>query len=156
MIIRIKKDKHRCNKIIPIIKLNTVEGYVLFDGDFEYNILKQEDTNKLVGLSDSYFHHINSIRIGWRWSVKENKIEIMSILYRKSKRYIEHFCFIDEEDLYFKFKIVVTKNTYELSFGDCDKTIIRQNNWFLPRYVLFPYFGGSTTAPKDFIFNMEF
>lgn len=156
MIITIKKDKHRCDKIIPIIKINTVEGYVLFSCNFEYNILKQEDTNKLVGLSDSYFHHINSIRIGWRWSLKENKIEIMSILYRDSKRYIEHFCFIDDVEMYFKFKILVTKNTYELEFGEFNKTIIRENNWFLPRYVLFPYFGGTTLAPKDFIFNMEF
>jgi hypothetical protein len=27
MIITIKKDKHRCDKLIPSIRLNTIEGY---------------------------------------------------------------------------------------------------------------------------------
>jgi hypothetical protein len=153
MIITIKKDKHRC-ELIPSIRLNTIEGYVLFSSNFEYKIDKQGDTNKLIGLSDSYFHHINSIRIGWRWSLKENKIEVMYILYRNSKRYIEHICFIDDIDS-FKFKIVVKKNTYELTC-EHDITIIRKSNWWLPRYVLFPYFGGTKAAPKDFNFNIEF
>jgi hypothetical protein len=35
MIITIKKDKHRCDKLIPSIRLNTIEGYVLFSSNFD-------------------------------------------------------------------------------------------------------------------------
>jgi hypothetical protein len=66
----ITQEKHRCDKLIPSIRLNTIEGYVPFSSNFEYKIDKQGDTNKLIGLSDSYFHHINSIRIGWRVVIK--------------------------------------------------------------------------------------
>ncbi len=157
MLIRINKDDHYSNRILPKIKLNTISGTVKFIGDFSYiiNSNDQLDTNKLIGLSDSYHHHIHSARLGWRWNSKVGKIEILYTIYRSYKRYIESICFV-ESDVEYKFEVAVDENKYLFWFNDIYLEVYRTSNWILPRYVLFPFFGGDVTAPKDFEFEMKF
>lgn len=157
MTISINSGKHYSNVIFPKLVFNEIRGYVNFDGDFSYSLPKekQKDTNKLIGISDSYHHHVNSIRLGWRWNEKESKLEIMTILYSNRERHIEHLCYIDDKDKYYYFSIKIHKGLYWIHFGETAKCITRNNKWFLPRYVLFPYFGGTERAPKNFNFRLE-
>lgn len=151
----IKKGRHYCNLSLPIFRISSVSGRVKFIGSFEYYIDKQKDTNKLIGISDSYHHHKNSIRIGWRWSKIMNKIEIMTIVYNDSKRSIEHLCFIEDQSLEYSFEVKVLKDYYVVNFNDQSVFIDRVSNWFLPRIVLKPYFGGTTKSPKDFRMDID-
>jgi hypothetical protein len=76
-------------------------------------------------------------------------------VYRKSNRFIESICYI-EPDKEYKFEVAVDKNKYLLWFDDTYIEVYRASNWILPRYVLFPFFGGDETAPKDFEFEFKF
>lgn len=156
MVINIKKDNHYCDKIIPIFRNKTISGKVIFQGEFKYDIDKrnQGDTNKLIGLSDSYNHHRDSIRFGWTWNTKVEKLELKYTLYRNSKRYIEHICFI-ESDKEYDFEISVAKGKYLLWFGGKYLEVYRSSKWFLPRKALMPFFGGDVPAPKKFTFNFN-
>lgn len=131
-------------------------GTVEFEDDFSYSIAKQEDTNKLIGLSDSWHLHKHSIRLGWRWDITSQRIEIMTIVYKKGKRTIEHLCWAQPERKY-NFIISVEKDYYLISFNNNSKIISRTSSWklFMPRFILKPYFGGTTKAPKEFNFKFN-
>lgn len=156
MRLKIKEGKHYSNRILPAFRCKTLSGKVKLLGDFSYQISSKDqlDTNKLIGLSDSYHHHRNSIRFGWRWNNKVNKLEILYTLYRNSNRFIEHICFIETFKEY-DFEIAISDDKYLLWFGDKYLEVYRNSNWFLPRYVLFPFFGGDEVAPKEFEFEFE-
>jgi hypothetical protein len=148
---QIKKGKHK-SKCFPSLTFKSkVSGLICFKGDFSYTLApdKQSDTNKLFGLSDGLHHHINSIRLGWRWRNDLNCIEIMVIKYQNRKRTIEHLTYA-YEDIYYNFNINIYKGFYEVEFNGIKKSFIRDTNYNFVRYKLFPYFGGSTTAPKNF------
>lgn len=150
----IKKGKHYSDVIMPKFRVNQISGIVKFIGDFEYHIDKQKDTNKLIGLSDSYYHHVDSIRIGWRWSEVANKLEIMTILYRDSKRSIEHLCYVEDMNKEYDFEIKILSDYYLVIFNKTCVFIDRTSNWCFPRFVLKPYFGGTTKSPKNFKFDI--
>lgn len=152
---KINKGWHYSNAFLPIFRINKVCGTIKFLGDFEYYIDKQKDTNKLIGLSDSYHHHKNSIRLGWRWSKLMSKIEIMTILYSDSKRTIQHFCFIEDQAKEYEFEIKILKDYYVVIFNKQNVFIERTSSWCLPSVVLKPYFGGTTKAPKEFKFDID-
>lgn len=128
-------------------------GTVKFLGDFSYTISKQKDTNKLIGLSDNWNHHKDSIRIGWRFDMSSQRIEIMSIVYSGGKRSIEHLAWTQPEREY-SFIVSVEKDYYLISFGSESKIVPRSSKWrlWMPRFILKPYFGGTTKAQKDFNF----
>lgn len=153
MEIEIKKGNHYCNKWFPSFTFKSkISGSFKFIGNFYYDIEKQEDTNKLVGLSDSLFgHHRDSIRIGWRY-FKDN-IELMAVIYRKGKRTIVKLSETTTEKT----------NTYLIDANrDSYVVIVNGQYWFFDRtshynflrYKLKPYFGGTTKAPKNFKFEI--
>ena len=147
---KIKVNTHQPFRFPEIYCKGKLEGFVTFIGDFSYKIDKQKDTNKLVGLSDNYHHHKDSVRIGWRWN---EGLEIMAIIYSGGKRVIEHLAWA-KENIEYKYKIVITENNYHLKFNDTYKNYLRLSKWSLPRVVLNPYFGGTTKAPKTFRFRL--
>lgn len=157
MKLKIKEGNHCSNKILPMFRYKTLSGSVKLKGDFSYEIVRynQLDTNKLIGLSDSIHHHNDSIRFGWRWNDKVEKLELMYTLYRDGNRYIEPICYIETEKEY-DFEIAVDYDKYLLWFDDKYIEVYRNSNWILPRYVLFPFFGGDEIAPKDFEFEFKF
>ena len=152
---KIKKGNHYPNLTFPRICFSKVlEGTFILEGDFSYEILKQYDTNKLIGLSDGFHHHLNSIRLGFRWSTKEAKTQLMTIRYENGKRTIEPFDFILSDTLYY-FRIEIRRNHYIVSLNNKTIALPRQSNWFFPRIVLKPFFGGTTSAPKNFNFKIN-
>jgi len=155
MQIKISQGKHRSDRWLPMLKTGNISGSVLFNSDMFYQIDKQKDTNKLIGISDSYYHHINSIRLGWRWNEMHGSLEIMTIVYRNSTRDIQHLCFVDNCDMSKKFSIHIQKKQYIIMFDGVFKIIPRTSKWRLPNYVLFPYFGGTTKSPTEFSFKFD-
>jgi hypothetical protein len=145
---RIKEGCHRSKWFPKITSGDLLIGSFSFIGDPSYDIgAKQKDTNKLIGLSDNYHHHKDSIRIGWR--CLNSRIEIMAICYSNSKRTIEHITYVDPNEI-IKFIVSIEKDKYVIMVGDVLYTHKRTSKWRFLRYYLFPFFGGNTKAPKDF------
>ena len=85
-----------------------------------------EQINKVVGFG-SLNHHKNSIRIGWRYNVFNDNIDLFTYEYNKGKRTI----------IYMKSVKIGTP---------CDVSISSSKVYWFGKY-LFPYFGGKAPAP---------
>jgi hypothetical protein len=156
----IKKGHHYSDNLFPHFTFKKgIYGSFKFTSDASYNIDKQEDTNKLIGLSDSYYHHDSSFRLGWRWDYKENKLQLMYIHYNKGVATRKPLMYINLDTEYI-FKIQIKKDKYLLHVlgpeGNINEEFQRDSKWWFLRYVLYPYFGGTTKAPKDFNIEIEY
>ena len=138
-----------------IILRDRIEGTITFVGDFSYSNY-DGDTHKIIGFSDNWHHHQDSIRLGWRFNPYVNKVQIMTIAYKIGERHIRHLCYIDlEENKTFDFIVSKTKTCYFVMFGNETVLIGKSSNWFGPRYMLFPYFGGQATSEKEITFIID-
>ena len=150
----IKKGCHISNFFPKLTFSSKIKGFVTFEGDFSYEIEKQKDTNKLIGLSDSWSHHKDSIRIGWRWNKKNECVELMSILYSGGNREIKPLLLLSKEkDATISYEIEILPKNYKITINGGEYLIDRKSTWNFLRVKLQPYFGGTTVAPKDFSFN---
>ena len=150
----IKKGCHISNFFPNLTFSSKINGFVTFEGDFSYEIEKQKDTNKLIGLSDSWSHHKDSIRIGWRWDKKRECIELMSILYSGGNREIKPLLLLSKDkDATISYEIEILPKKYKITINGGDYLIDRKSTWKFLRVKLQPYFGGTTVAPKDFSFK---
>lgn len=140
----------RKTELIREIKFNSSVKYNLYSVD-------QWDINKLFGISYGYHHH-NSVRFGWRWNLKENKLEILAYIYINKKRIQDSLAFIDLHQDY-QFKIIKQEHQYLLSIIDPEtsQTIVHKT---YPAgkgcplgYLLHPYFGGNCSAPHKITFD---
>jgi hypothetical protein len=154
----IEQGKHYCKQWwrLRFTTKKVLIGKATFLGDFSYDIgaKHQKDSNKLIGLSDSWHHHISSIRIGWRWNKTLNALEVVGISYNRGKREIKRIKLIETNKEY-SFAVYIEKDKYFAVFDGEWVEFERNNRWWLPRLVLNPYFGGFTKAPKDLKFNIK-
>lgn len=155
MVFQIKKGCHR-SRLIPSITTSTkISGKFKLIGDFSYEIQKQKDTNKLFGISDNIHHHIDSVRIGWRSNNVTNLVELMCIIYKNKKRDIFHLCYV-ETNIFYDFEIEILEDFYSVKIRNRNSGFYveclypRESNWLFIRYLLYPYFGGEESSPKDF------
>lgn len=155
MVFQIKRGCHR-SRLIPSITTSTkISGKFKLIGDFSYEIQKQKDTNKLFGISDNFHHHIDSVRIGWRSNNVTNLVELMCIRYHKKTRDIFHLCYV-ETNIFYNFEIEILEDFYRIKIWNKDLDFKvecycpRESNWSFIRYLLYPYFGGKQSSPKDF------
>ena len=154
----IKQGNHISNYIPKLTFSNSIKGFVTFEGDFSYTIEKQKDTNKLIGLSDNWSHHKDSIRIGWRWNTKSECLELMSILYSGGKREINSLMLLPKKndvDVTVAYEVAILPKYYSITINGSNFLLKRTSSWCFVRVVLQPYFGGTTVAPKDFRFNFS-
>lgn len=147
MIYIIKPNSHYSSIIPKIVCNNYIKGTIAFLNDVEYEITRQGDTNKIIGLSDNFSHHKDSIRLGWRYY--KGKRQIMTIAYVKGKRSISYLCDF-EVGIKYSFYIGIFDGFYHVVFHGNFKTIDRRSNWNYTRLLLKPYFGGKQKAPKEF------
>jgi hypothetical protein len=151
---KIKKGEHSSDRIFPFLTFSNKHVFdVSFIGSFMYKIKKQKDTNKLIGFSDSWYHHRNSVRVGWRWNNVVGNVELMAIIYNNGKRTIKHLKFLPSSKRVL-IKIEITPNNYLIKINHEEFLFERTSKWGFIRYGLFPYFGGDTVAPKDFRFTI--
>ena len=74
----------------------------------------------------------------------------MTVLYYGGQRIIRHLCLIDlHTDSNYKFIISKNKTCYFVHFDKHTDILPRKSNWFGPRYLLFPYFGGQKKSEKQ-------
>lgn len=149
MIYTIKKGSHRSTWLPRFTFKNEIKFEFEFIGNQEYSIDTQEDTNKIIGLSDNWHHHKDSFRLGWRWN---NGVELMSDVYIGGKRVIESICFIETDTVYKGYLDMSGDNYNIIIHGNkltINKSYSRTSTWGTIRYFLFPYFGGKNKAPKE-------
>lgn len=154
---KIKPNRHRSIWFPEVILRDRIDGTITFVGDFSYSNTDR-DTHKIIGFSDNWHHHKDSIRLGWRWDFSLQKIEVLTIRYSNNIRYINHLCFI-ENNLEKEYNFVISKNKtcYFIVFNNRNDILPRKSNWFGPRYLLFPYYGGQAKSEKkiQFIINRK-
>lgn len=154
MVYIIRKGNRRAGWFFRLTRKNKISGTIKFLGDVSYFVDMQKDTNKIIGLSDNWNHHRDSIRLGWRYLPTTKEIEIMTILYSRGKRNIKHLCYT-EDNVDKTFEIIINKKSYIVRY-DTDIAIIRREskwNWF--RYYLWPFFGGVEASPKNIYIKLE-
>lgn len=164
MNIRIKKGNHyRSNHIITRCHFGkewSINYVVNFTKSCRYELTDNTtQVNKLVGISLLPHHHVNSIRIGWRWDTTTNQIEFLSYKYHNCVRSYKHICYVSlNEDTIINVSAKLSQNkmfwTYTVKVNnylfDSDVHIIGEKLSKIPvMYECFPYFGGIKSAPQD-------
>lgn len=159
MIFSIKKGKHKdfLKLKFPFLTLEKTKKFnICLLGDHKYKFINKSDqikTNKLVGLSDSYYHRRNSIRVGFRYY--NSKFELMAYYYNNGNHYSEVIGEI-QENVDFIVEIKIFKNKYLIIFNGVEYSFNRTSKWFLPRYYTYPYFGGELPTPKDIKIKVDY
>jgi len=157
VIFKIKKNSHFSGFKLPRLTFSRkLKASITLLGDFSYKcdlVENQKATNKIIGLSDDYFHQINSVRIGFRYL--NNKIELMLYYYNNKNHYSikigEVIC--NQE---FKIEIEIQDYKYLVKFNDDIFYAPRTSKWNFIRYVLFPYFGGKEKSKSELLFNIKY
>lgn len=152
MIYTIEKGTHRSNWIPSFTLKKRLCFTFEFVSDPSYilsNKLDQDDSNKIFGISDSWYHRRHSIRVGWRYDDKLQKAIYNVYYYRDGKHYVEDLGEIIQGKSYLCI-IDIHRDSYTVFSLDKQVTVPRTSKWWGPRYLLFPYFGGQQVAPKQF------
>lgn len=126
---------------------------VKFNSSARYSIgADQNDVNKLFGLSYG-FHHTDSDRIGWRYAIDRDCIELVIYSYSCGKRLAtKHLCYIN---LGVCCRLEIDAFDYggrrEVTYRCDGKTVREEHNcsWHFFNYTLGLYFGGNVAAPHD-------
>ena len=130
----IKKGNHYSGKRFkPFLRKKEQTVEVLFNDTCRY--YGTEQVNKLFGFG-SMFVHNSSHRIGWRFNLAVDKIELFTYKYVKKQRIIQHLKFVD----------INSKETIKLK---SDKAYYLGANYF-------PYFGGTVTATHDVVISIKY
>ncbi len=121
---------------------------------YELHNKNQDDINKLYGFTDcNSTVNENSARFGWRWLVKENKIEILAYIHKNGKIFFDNdkpihmgYAKFGEEGSY---SIYVVGDSYNFNYNGNLKNIKARgcNEQHAIRTILYPFFGGNETAP---------
>ncbi len=154
MIYTIPLGKHKSRYFPSFLFKNQLSFDWEFIDDSVFYLPKKkenwDDVNKIYGFSDSFFHHIHSLRLGYRFNTKEEIHELVFYQYNNKKRIITVIGNLED---YFRKNnystIFIKRNHYEIFINGKKYYIPRTSHWWGPRYLLFPFFGGDETAPKD-------
>lgn len=138
---------------------------VIFDSSCAYDLGDtQSSINKLMGYSIGY-HLNNSVRIGWRYSAKHKKIEVLLYEYVKGIRLqpSTHLCYLNLNKSYqitmkTSYNISGSKTRILIDGGASSKALVNRDfvNLFQIKktvisYDLGLYFGGKKRAPHKII-----
>lgn len=130
----IKKGNHYSGKRFkPFLRKKKQRVEVLFNDSCRY--YGTEQVNKLFGFGSMIVHN-NSHRIGWRFNLATDSIELFKYTYVNKKRTIEHLRFVE----------INKKEIIELK---SDKAYYLGANYF-------PYFGGTVTATHDVVISIKY
>jgi hypothetical protein len=135
-----------------------LHALVMFDGSAEYNTkdpANQSDINKLIGFSDcNSDHHDNSARFGWNWDAHAKKIKLYAYCYIDGISEHKLIRAISSDSVY-DLKIVVLPDNYMFFVDHVGLIMDRRKRCINCGYMLFPYFGGTETAPHDIKIRMK-
>ena len=137
MIFTIKQGNHTFFHLPRLTFKRKISGYFKFITD----IPETDYTNKIIGLSDNFHHHKDSVRLGFRGKVA------CAIFYTNGFRTIIPICEWKEDEKN-QFEIKIMNNYYSVKVNDNVVVHERSSNWILMRYRLSFYWGGKSPAPK--------
>ena len=163
MIFTIKKGKHYSDnfvyKFFHFFNFASNIFYkVTFNQSCKYELEGEDkyDINKLIGFSRG-LHHKESARFGWRYSSKDDCIELFAYCYVSGNRTYKKICNIElnreaileiaKNKNYYTFRVFQGISTYVFTIDSESK--------FPFGYRLWPYFGGNRKAPHDMVIELE-
>ena len=139
------------------VKYQQLSFIVKFDSSAIYKTVSpsnQTDINKLYGFSDNQAqHHVFSARFGWRWS--NNALRLFAYTYNNGAVSLVELGTVEigaENNC----SIKVTGTNYVFTFNGKEKTMPRLSTTPVAEgYKLYPYFGGSETAPHKITISIK-
>lgn len=165
-IVLIKKgNNNRSNHLLTRFKLGWrfFDIYMVrFDASAQYHLkANKTQVNKLIGVGHVH-HHINSIRVGWRWDEELCKVELVGYRYRNGRMDYAHLCYVDiNRDIELRIMYEYdhgTINTIVSCGFDSVRYVWNAQRWYekIPfLYECYPYFGGYMPAPNDIRISIE-
>lgn len=146
----IKAGEHYSSRDIVTLSAEALYFQAKFDSSAIYSTpfpQNQADINKLLGMSDcKTFHHTNSARFGWRWH--EESLQILAYTYVDGERQSSFIAAVDLNKAY-DYALVMEDDHYVFSVGEHQVKMDRGCSGEAQGYMLYPYFGGTNTAPHD-------
>lgn len=134
------------------MKSNRLVFTARFDNSARYDLNHNDhyDINKLMGFSEvNSYHHENSARLGWRYNIEKDAIEIFSYVYDNGDLKYEHINDVEINSTV-QYQINMYSNEYEFVVNGFTHRVERNiENEVGLYYKLFPYFGGNRVAPHD-------
>jgi hypothetical protein len=131
-----------------------------FTDSCRYNLetRDQDDINKLFGVSLGMFpgaHKKNSIRIGWRYDIATDEIQVFWYLHENGIiRFGYPIGFVKIDEIV-KIKLIIKDREIFISMKGCDCAVSHIISKPKRGYYLFPYFGGNRTALKRTLIRMS-
>ena len=111
------------------------------------------DVNKIIGFADGCLnHHKNSFRLGWRYNLAQDTIEILAYTYVDGVRDIQRLDTIGIFDAV-KCEVTCQDTIYRVVINDHKVHYVRRSHnikWGY-KHLLYPYFGGKMTAPHSIL-----
>lgn len=151
MTFRIKKDKHTAtNRCIRFVKGGQINFNIFVSPGWVYNENApgfQSGWNKLIGITDGLNQHKNSVRIAWR-SIGD-KIFMSSYCYVNGERIISEM--VEVPFGWNSGSVMISGSTYRVVINSNVFETNRSGSGAF-RLMMYPYFGGNSTAPHE----MEF
>lgn len=134
-------------------KGKTLQKKVIFYPDCIYDLndpANQKDINKAYGYTQSLFSNANSGRLGWRWSIEKQKIEMMGYVHIDGRDIKEweanlFICDINPGQVLDTFVSDIPGDKYLFRVNDSYLEVKRKGSG--TGYMEFPYFGGDIPAP---------
>jgi len=163
-IFTIKKGRHTSSPLLFLQRFipNFCKAFhftVEFDKACLYHLDGADtlDINKLFGIGNGINHHNNSVRIGWR-CVDNQNIELVTYLYINKIRQEEIILSVIKPEekvmcqiLFIDKQVIITTTSINVT-----KTAVLDVKKQLFGFLLWPYFGGNNTAPREMKIELKF
>lgn len=150
----IKKDKHTAtNRCIRFVSNNQIRFDFFVSSSWLYDEKApgfQSGWNKLIGISEGFNQHKNSVRVGWRCI--ENTIYLSSYCYINGERRISDM--VEVPMGWNTGSVTITATHYRVQINDRIFNFENTNRSFF-KFMLYPYFGGNSKAPHDMEFKFR-
>lgn len=132
-------------------KGKAVHKTVIFYPDCSYDLgdVDQKDINKTYGYTQSLFSNSNSGRLGWRWSLEKQKLEMMGYVHINGIDIKEweanlFICDVDLGQRLDTYVMDIPGNKYLFKVNEFSLELTRVGSGI--GYNEFPFFGGNRTA----------
>ena len=154
----INKGDHYSGEHVAPFHGEKIKFITIFDNSAIYetvNVSNQTDINKLYGFTDcgssDVFDvgliHENSTRFGWAWNLATKKVDIYAYTY-VNKVCIHNYMTSVELNTEYTYEIDASGSEYIFNVNGITTNMKRGcSNHGGIKFLAFPYFGGSETAP---------
>jgi len=155
----IQKGNHRSGYYFePLFGKSVMQGQFCFHPNCLYDVTNMSHLNKLVGFCNMY-HHYQSVRLAWRPGTDGYLIELWHYAYQGWRNKYRKLAEVVPERTYeFELRIKFGHTMAKVKGGGEPKNKVIAGPTFEPvlGYVLYPYFGGTPTAPQDMSLDLDY